>query len=105
MGVRSHWERRVDVVREARTVRIVHPCEPVSPDRILLTTNALIGPPMTGDHGPPDSWYDHPIPLDARPDESEIVHGVRALDDAMAFERMRGTITGPVSVVISVSPT
>jgi len=35
-------------------------------------------------------WYDHPIPLGIAPHKNEALYGLRALDEAVAFEKKQG---------------
>ncbi|MCD6298610.1 MAG: hypothetical protein J7M30_15805 [Deltaproteobacteria bacterium] len=37
-------------------------------------------------------WYDHPIPVGVDPDKNEVIYGLRGLDEAIAFEKERGTV-------------
>ena len=104
-GMRAAWDQRVGEIRRARAVQVIHPAEPVDPRCLLFTANALIGPAPGAEAGPPDWWYDHPVPMGTPAGESEVVHGLIGLEQAMAFERDRGTISRPVTVIVSVSPT
>jgi hypothetical protein len=56
--------------------------------------------------GPADYWYDHPIPLDARPEDTELAYGLRHLDAAIGFELDRHPEwQGPATVALSLSST
>ncbi len=90
---------------------------------LLFTANALISPPLDPDSPdvPADHraaghhfaesrqtfWYDHPIPLDARPEENEILYGLASLDRALAAECEAGTLppAARMDLVMSVSVT
>ena len=37
-------------------------------------------------------WYDHPIPVGVDSDKNEVIYGLRGLDEAIAFEKERGTV-------------
>ncbi|MBW1704042.1 MAG: hypothetical protein JRJ86_02630 [Deltaproteobacteria bacterium] len=37
-------------------------------------------------------WYDHPIPIGVDPAKNEVIYGLQALDEAIAFEKERGTV-------------
>ena len=115
-----------ETIRARRRLHTVAP--PADPLRrpaaeLLFTTNALICPPLDPDspHVPTayraagrrfaasrqSFWYDHPIPLDARPEENEILYGLAALDHALAIECANGTLPAGsrIDLVMSVSVT
>ncbi len=52
-------------------------------------------------------WYDHPIPLGVAREADELVYGLRGLEDALGFEKRRGTVDNDaaLTVVLSVSVT
>ena len=52
-------------------------------------------------------WYDHPVPVDAPPEQNEILHGLYGLDQAIEFEKRRGTMPaqGRATIVLSLSVT
>ncbi len=90
---------------------------------LLLTTNALVSPPLDleSPHIPDDLrygarrisgmpqsfWYDHPVPLDASPEENEILYGIRQLDEALKIECDMGHLNygAKIDLAISVSVT
>ena len=52
-------------------------------------------------------WYDHPIQIGVSADENEAIYGLVGLDEAIEFEKQRGTIAMDerVTLVLSVSVT
>lgn len=105
-GLAQDWEGAVARLRRRRRVEVTEMNRnPISdPVReVLFTSNLLLGP---GDSpGPPDHWYDHPVPLDD-PCDGELAHGLRELDIAVAFELARHPgWRGPATLVLSVSST
>lgn len=119
----------VDALRARRTVTIDSP-NPVpltDPAReILFTSNVLLTLPDSRDaidslglaadlaalvrdafDEPQRYYYDHPIHLGTEAAANEAVYGLRGLDEAIAFEKQRGTVdaTARVAVVLSVSVT
>ena len=52
-------------------------------------------------------WYDHPIPMGIEPERNEVLHGLRGLTRALAFERNRNPdrADGRLSCAVSVSVT
>ncbi|MDJ0953924.1 MAG: hypothetical protein QNJ81_09605 [Acidimicrobiia bacterium] len=94
-AVRALRERRRVTVAETATSPIVDPVR-----EILFTANVLVA----GDSA--DFIYDHPIPPDSPAAATELAHGLRHLDSAVAFELERhpGWV-GPLVVVLSVSST
>ena len=90
---------------------------------LLFTTNALISPPLDPDSPmvPPafrreakkfantrqHYWYDHPVPLDATPEENEILYGLSHLDAALADECALGILPqhAQLDLAMSVSVT
>ena len=121
-------DRTVADLRKTRTVRIQKPnpnplTDPAA--QLLITSNVLLTLPDDPDPDrwpfsrelsdrirpifdePQRYWFDHPIPLDIDEPANELLYGLRGLDEAIAFEKERGTV-GPqdlVSVVLSVSVT
>lgn len=113
-GILGHEDERVHALRDVRTVTVEQP-----PDRpitdagreLLLTANALITTPLSS-RDPADLnvapdvataardaanerqryFYDHPIPVGIEPDANEILYGLQHLDEAIGFEKQRGTV-------------
>ncbi len=107
VGALSGWNAAVARLRKKRTIRItqVNPDPIVDPvQQVLFTSNVLVSP---GDGaGPADYWFDHPIPLDAAPEDTELAYGLRQLDQAIGYELERHPEwQGPASVALSVSAT
>lgn len=118
-----------DMAETIRARRRLHGIAPPSAplrapaEELLFTANALISPPLDPDSPdvPADHraagrrfantrqafWYDHPIPLDARPEENEILYGLASLDRALAAECEAGTLptTARMDLVMSISVT
>ena len=129
IGIRGNEEPCVTELRTRRTIRITEPNPaPVSDpvQEVLLTANALLTVPaepistqalpttdefrdriVDATREPQLYWYDHPIPVGVTPDKNEILYGLRGLEEAMAFERSRGTAGNdePLTVLLSVSTT
>jgi len=123
----THTER-VQSLRKKRRVRITEP----NPDpltnpgkELLFTSNVLLTIPAAGtrldelDYSKELKsqirqaideeqvyWYDHPIQIGVKPEENEILYGLRGLDEAVEFERTRGNMDeGKITCVLSVSVT
>ena len=111
-----------DTIRSRRHLHAIE--APTAPLRtpeteLLFTTNALICPPFDPDSPdiPPDHraagrrfasspqsfWYDHPIPLDARPEENEILYGLASLDRALAAECANGLLPADARIDLAMS--
>lgn len=52
---------------------------------------------------PQEFWYDHPVPLGVKPENNEIIYGLRHLDLAMAFEKRQGTIAASTRLPVALS--
>ncbi|UCF63501.1 MAG: hypothetical protein JSW33_13190 [bacterium] len=52
-------------------------------------------------------WYDHPIPIGVAPEKNEVLYGLRGLDEAISFEKVRGNVPedGKITCLLSVSVT
>ena len=104
-GLLGSWDKQVAHVREQRLVTI-DPIEHVLSDgHILFTSNVLLTSPDASDE---HRWhFDHPMTIGADVASNEIVHGVKGLDAAIAFEKERGTldVSAVVDCVLSVSVT
>jgi hypothetical protein len=48
-------------------------------------------------------FYDHPIPVGIGPEANEILYGLSHLDDAIGFEKQRGTVPGDTRVPCALS--
>ena len=107
VGLPEDWDGAVDRLRRRRRVDLTaaNASPIVDPVReVLFTSNVLVSPGETA--GPADYWYDHPIPLDAGPESTELAYGLRHLDAAIGFELERHPEwQGPATVALSVSAT
>lgn len=107
VGVLDDWQGAIDQVHRRRQIEITalnpHPItDPLS--EVLFTSNVLVTPGSAG--GAPAFWYDHPIPINANPGETELAHGLAELDAAVGFERSRNPEwQGPLRVALSISAT
>ncbi|MDX9801591.1 MAG: hypothetical protein RBT69_09675 [Spirochaetia bacterium] len=56
---------------------------------------------------PQKYWYDHPIPIGIKPENNEVLYGLKNLDKAVAFEKARGCCDADIKVpvILSVSVT
>ncbi len=109
-GVLEAWEQRIASLRRSRLVILDAPEDADRSEdihRILFTSNILLTP-APGTASDEQGWfYDHPALMGSDPEQSEIVHGLAGLNDAIAYEKARGTIPsqGAATVVLSVSTT
>jgi hypothetical protein len=104
-GLLVSWDKQIVHVREHRLVTI----EPIEHSRsdghILFTSNVLL---TSQDAGDEHRWhFDHPMTIGADVASNEIVHGLKGLNTAIAFEKDRGTLdkSTVVDCVLSVSVT
>jgi hypothetical protein len=105
-GLLNSWDEQVARVRRQRLVT-VDPIDRGLPTErhILFTSNVLLTSPDAVDE---QLWhFDHPMVIGADAASNEIVHGLRGLNAAIAFEKERGTIdaSAVVDCVLSVSVT
>jgi hypothetical protein len=107
VGLLREWDEAVDELRQRRRVELtaLNDNPIVDPVReVLFTSNVLVSPGEEA--GPADYWYDHPIPLDAQPESTELAYGLRNLDAAIGVELDRHPEwQGPATVALSVSAT
>ncbi|MBW2615784.1 MAG: hypothetical protein JRD02_06385 [Deltaproteobacteria bacterium] len=121
--------QNIEALRKKRSIRIhgLNPDPIQEPAKeILFTSNVLLTLPLSAmridDLALSDTlkqrlkqvkkerqlyWYDHPIPIGVDPDKNEVIYGLRGLDEAIAFEKERGTVEKDTKVhcVLSVSVT
>ena len=120
VAIDSDRSAQVEALRRRRRVRIrrlaTHPVRQPG-EELLFSANALFTMPTEamwrrGLTASPDIinrvaalrgeqqryWYDHPIPIGGPPEANEVLYGLRALDDAVAFEGRRGTCLLSLSV-------
>lgn len=109
-GIRTRWPAAVAELRRRRTVRLIalNPDPITDPTvQVLFTANVLVGPAAGAVPGPgaaPPLRFDHPIPLDADIEASEVAHGLAGLEAAVAFECGAGP--GPkAKILLSVTGT
>jgi len=119
----------VQRLRRRRTVRITRPNSMPLRDparEVLFTANALLTIPSSGRVDacetlsaslrgsleavcgePQRYWYDHPVPVDVSPAQNEIIHGLKGLQECMAFEITRGMVPpdSRLTCALSVSTT
>jgi hypothetical protein len=119
----------VSTLRERRTVRVNQPnprpiVDPIT--EMLITSNILLTLPSdlsaiddlrfsralcvqikTVAKEEQKYWFDHPIPLDIETEANEIIHGLRGLNEAIAFEKDTGRAAADarMACVLSVSVT
>ncbi len=107
VGLLANWDEAADELRHRRRVELtaLNDNPIVDPVRqVLFSSNVLVSPGEEA--GPADYWYDHPIPLDAHPESTELAYGLRHLDAAIGFELERNPEwQGPATVALSVSAT
>jgi len=118
LGFTFQAMERIHQLRKKRAVTITRPNpEPIADAarEILFTSNILLTLPSKAksyeqlnlsdaikqkilqvSQEPQRYWYDHPIHIGVKPQNNEILHGLRGLDEAQRFERERGT-TAPNS--------
>lgn len=128
-GIKGFEMERVHSLRKTRRVNITS--KPRAPIRdpgteILFTSNVLLTIPPDGQlpgkfnlseglrrridpvlRESQRTWYDHPVQIGVAPENNEILYGLKGLNDAMAFEKTRGTLAGESRAVclLSVSVT
>ncbi len=128
-GIKGFEKERARSLREARRVNITS--KPKTPIRepgteILFTSNVLLTIPPDGSlpgekslskglrrrlkpvlREPQRTWYDHPVQIGTAPENNEILYGLKGLNEAMAFEKARGTLArdGRAVCLLSVSVT
>jgi hypothetical protein len=128
-GIYGNEEKAIEALRERRTVTIetLNPAPLSDPGReILFTSNVLLTIPaspesledsaLSTDYRERVSrvmeeaqqfWYDHPVQVGTRPENNEILYGLRGLQQAFDYERRRGNLgadTRP-TCVLSLSTT
>lgn len=105
VGLLDSWDHQVESLREQRSVTIAPDGFAKNTGHILFTSNALLTAHDTDDE---QRWFfDHPMVIGAAVASNEIVHGLRGLNAALAFEKDRGTLdrASLVDCVLSVSVT
>jgi len=128
-GIQANKQERIQALREKRTVTIteLNTAPITDPARqILFTSNVLLTSspsskcpddlPLRDDlkkklleatSEPQLYWYDHPIRVGVALEKNEVIYGLRGLEEALGFERDRGTMSrdGKAICVLSVSTT
>jgi hypothetical protein len=122
-------DEKITSLREKRRVKItqLNPSPIKKPSKeILFTSNILLTTPLDSENIdtlklPPHildkvrkvvkenqlHWYDHPIPIGIEHEKNEALHGLLGLDNALEFEKQRGTMerADRLNCVLSVSVT
>lgn len=124
---RDDWKEEIGALREKRKVTITtlntHPITNPAQE-LLFTSNMLITIPDNREQITRYSsslqrqlqqamdekqqyWYDHPIPIGISESENEILYGLQGLNDMVAFEKERGSVSADqrLNVVLSASTT
>ncbi|MFZ7128529.1 MAG: hypothetical protein ACOWWM_20435 [Desulfobacterales bacterium] len=127
-GIRGRESQRRDALRCRRTVTITefNPNPITDPSRqLLFTSNVLLTVPQAASKERSDLdpavrraledvdaegqriWFDHPVPVGTPPENNEILYGLDALNQAVAFEKRRGNCPGDgrLNVALSISTT
>jgi len=129
VGLSAEREKSVQSLRVKRTVTISHlnPAPIIDPAReILFTSNVLLTLPSDSQsydtlncseilkqkldpisQEPQLYWYDHPIHIGVKPQNNELLYGLRGLEETLNFEHERGS-TAPntnMTCILSVSVT
>lgn len=128
-GLSSKPKYSITQLREKRTVTIsrLNPAPIVDPAReILFTSNVLLTLPSDSQshdslncseilkqklgqisQEPQLYWYDHPIHIGVKPQNNELLYGLRGLEDTLNFEHERGSTAPDTSLtcILSVSVT
>ena len=124
-GIKGHRQESVKALQKKRTVTItqMNPTSITDPIRqILFTSNVLLTVPPSNIsiNRMPFSdqlkerltkalsesqlyWYDHPIQMGVEQEKNEILYGLRSLDAAIEFERVRRNSNGDSTVVCLLS--
>jgi hypothetical protein len=129
VGLSAARDKSISALREKRTVHILDPNpEPIvdAAGEILFTSNVLLTlPPAsqpyhalhcsetlkeklhTISREPQRYWYDHPIHIGVKPQNNELLYGLRGLEEALKFERERGSVSknAKITCLLSVSVT
>jgi hypothetical protein len=116
-------------LRQNRAVKITRPNpEPIADpaSQILFSSNVLLTlPPQSPTYDrlpfsenlkqklqrasrePQLYWYDHPIHIGVQPPNNELLYGLRGLEEALTFERRRGTVAADdnMTCILSASVT
>ncbi|HDH50775.1 MAG TPA: hypothetical protein ENH31_05095 [Nitrospirae bacterium] len=122
-------KEKINSLREQRKIRIskLNPSPINDPAKeVLFTSNILVTVPpasddiqglsvsghlkqMLKDISREDQafWYDHPIPIGVSPWHNEALYGLEGLDEAVSFEKQRGTLDSDsrLTCVLSASAT
>ncbi len=113
-GIRGFEKERIQDLRKLRRVTITsRPPKPIRDPgtEILFTSNVLLTIPPDGElpgkseisddlrrrlrpvlSEPQRTWYDHPVQIGVAPENNEILYGLKGLNEAVAFEKDRGTM-------------
>ena len=113
VGLSAEREKSVQSLRAKRTVTISHlnPAPIIDPAReIIFTSNVLLTLPSDSQsydtlncseilkqkldpisQEPQLYWYDHPIHIGDKPQNNELLYGLRGLEETLNFEHERGS--------------
>jgi hypothetical protein len=129
LSAKTEREEKTRLLSEKRTIRIFQLNQnPISDPakEILFASNILITLPLDStdiDNLDVSSnlkqmlkqiqreeqlfWYDHPIPVGTTPEENEVLYGVKGLNEAVGFEKQRGTVKkdAKIDCILSASVT
>ena len=129
VGIRRDWDKNIKSLRSKRHIRITHVNDhPISDPikEILFTANILLTLPQntqkikelpvaedlrkvleTVRYERQKFWYDHPIQIGVTPEKNEVSYGLRALDQAIAYEKTHNVCDrrDKLNCVLSVSVT
>ena len=129
VGLRGKPQEFSEALRKKRTIAItrLNPDPIFNPSQqLLFTSNVLLTLPTVSkslkalplsndlknkiDHvmrEEQDYWFDHPIQIGVKPENNEVLYGLRGLEDAFIFERSRNNakVSPRLRCVLSVSVT
>ncbi|MEI6891027.1 MAG: hypothetical protein V5783_02545 [Pontiella sp.] len=128
VGLPDTRDERVQALRKKRKVQItkLNPSPLTEPGReLLFTSNVLLTLPAEGTDVDALNyrselkehirqaideeqlfWFDHPIQIGVAPEANEILYGLRGLNEAIEFERIRGNMSPEKAIcILSVSVT
>jgi hypothetical protein len=129
VGLFDEKQANIEAIRKKRTINITSRNENPLKDpasELIITSNVLLTlPPSLKGYKSNDIsaplfekletisgtsqiyWYDHPERIGEKTEKSEIVYGLRGLDNAVAFEKKRGVVApnDKIRCILSISVT